>query len=115
MYSHTHTHTHTQISIHSYTAEIQSGSVHNENAPDMVLMMLHSDPILSFLEESKPVLCLKALGYLFKKKRLQEYMNYSSLRRVLFSSLSDPSLDVTCAVLLLSLFQSLNSAKRLHN
>lgn len=42
-------------------------------------------------------------------------MNYSSFHRLLFSSLSDPFLDVTSAVRLLSLFQSLNSEKRLQN
>lgn len=45
-------------------------------------------------------------------------MNYSSLRRVLFSSLSHPSPALTSAVLLLlslSLFQSLNCGRRLHN
>lgn len=42
-------------------------------------------------------------------------MDYSSLHRVLFSSVSYPCLDVTSAVLLLSLFQSLNAGKRLQN
>lgn len=35
-----------------------------ENAPDMVLTMFYVGAF-SFLEESKPVLCLKALGGVF--------------------------------------------------
>lgn len=56
--------------------------------------------------------CLKALAEVFKE-RFEEgcmnWMNCSSLHRVFFLSLSYPSLDMTSAVQLLSLFQSLNS------
>lgn len=65
-------HTH----IHSYTAEIQSGSVHNDcrlwkctrhGFNDVSVWSKVS--ALSLLEESKSVLCLKASGRLLKKKK----------------------------------------------
>lgn len=59
--------------------------------------------------------CLKALGGVFKKRDDKSIWIIPLIHRVLFLSLSYPSLDVTSAVLLLSLLQSLSCGKRLHN
>lgn len=105
----THLHTHRYSYIH--TLQKYSWVVYILTA-DMVLKMFYVG-VFSFLEESKPVLCLKALGGVFKKTGWQEYMNYFSLHRVLFSCWSYPSLGVTSAVTPFPLFQSLNCGMRL--
>lgn len=73
--THTHLHTHRYPYIHTlqkYNRVLYMMTADFENAPDMVLMMFYVSAF-SFSEESKPVLCFKAFGGVFKKKMTQVY------------------------------------------
>lgn len=63
----THTLTHSQISIHSHTAEIQAGIERHGIKRRFMWVRL------AFLEESKPVPRLKALGGVFTKRMTSVY------------------------------------------
>lgn len=119
----THTDTQSQISIHSYIAEIYKRVLYMmtadfQSAPHVVLIMFYFDPMWVHLASwrNQSLSCVsRHWEPSLKRKKDDKSIWIIPLSTKSSSQAYLISLGVTCAVLLQSLFQSLNSGKRLQN